>query len=203
MDLDVNNKTGFRPLGQTQIIAKTILIICGIGIALLEIIRYCITLQMYIASQFGGSRILGISYIVAVILATAWVIYYLIINNDWLIKKIVPDEEPIAAEYQKLWFISCLRVGLVFCGLLLMAYSLQSIVYTVTLIVNLPFIGKQAFSDMLYGSKVFKGKLLPKHIYDIITTVLIVYLIAGAPGFVKWQMKRSLNSTVKKGEQNE
>jgi hypothetical protein len=192
MELGINNKTRFEGVGQIQIIAKILLIICGIYIASMMIKNYTY-LQGVMLSQSGTMwDIYGICLIITVILVPGSVLFFMTLNNDWLVKKILPSEEPIPVEYQKIWFITALRVGLVFCGLILLANSIESVVYTAKLIIALPFWNTQWFSDFIYGNSDvrFQELRLHKGVFNIINTILIIYLIMAAPHFVKWQAKR-------------
>ncbi|MGD0784574.1 MAG: hypothetical protein ABR969_02035 [Sedimentisphaerales bacterium] len=192
MELGINNKTRFEVVGHIQIIAKTLLIICGIQIVL-WVTSYSFTMQGILFDRSETAVTISlISYIFAVILVVSSIIFFMILNNDWLVKKILPSEEPIPVEYQKIWFIAALRVGLVFCGLMLLASSIESVIYTVKLIVCWPFWNTQWFSDFMYGNSDvrFQEFRLQQGAHNVFNTILIVYLIMASPGFVKWQAKR-------------
>jgi hypothetical protein len=192
MDLEINNKTRFEGVGQIQIIAKTILIICGINIVLWAT-SYSFTVQGILFDRSETAVTISlICYIIAVPLVVGSIIFFMILNNDWLVKKILPSEEPIPVEYQKIWFITALRVGFVFCGLMLLASSIESVIYTAKLIICWPFWNTQWFSDFFYGNSDvrFTEFRLQHGAGNVFYTILIVYLIMAAPGLVKWQAKR-------------
>lgn len=186
-------KQKFKAFGQIQMIAKSLLTVCGIYLAL-EVISYG-KMGLGMSPQVDIFKVFCMAVNVLIL---GVVVFFVIINNDWLIRKILPDEEPIPAENQKKWFVSSLRIGLVFCGLLLLTKSTESVVYTIKIIPSLPVWGRQVFTGMLYGDR-FNSMLLFENSLKVFKTVLIAYLIIGAPHFVRWQTKRAFTQ----GAENE
>lgn len=180
--------------GQIQMIAKSLITICGIYLVL-WVINYG-SIGLSVTSR--QTKIFNVFYAIAHLSVLSFVVFFMIVNNDWLIKKFLPDEEPIPADHQKKWFVSSLRIGLVFCGLMLLASSAESVANTTKIIAGLPFWGRQLFADILYDGR-FDWPQLFKNSSNIFRTTLIAYLIIGAPQFVRWQMKRAFTQ----GEKNE
>ena len=189
MDIVTNNKSKFTELGQNQIIAKTLLIVCGIYIGLTIVMKNISLLQMFFHRDIGG-LIIGVISVIIFLVVLFSICYFLVLNNDWLVGKILPSEEPIASEKQKLWLATSLRVGLVFLGFILLAKETQSVIFTATFIVKLPMLGRDLISNIVQGDKWIPDSLLTRHIYNLIATGVIVYLIAGANGFVKWELSK-------------
>jgi hypothetical protein len=187
-----NFKTG--SFGQIQMIAKSLITICGIYLALWVIDYGGIGLSVTSCQ----TKIFNVFYAIAHLFVLSFVVFFMIVNNNWLIKKFLPDEEPIPAENQEKWFVSSLRIGLVFCGLMLLASSAESVADTAKIIAGLPFWGRQLLADIFYDGR-FDWPQLFKNSSKIFRTALIAYLIIGAPQFVRWQMKRAFTQ----GEKNE
>lgn len=183
--MDVN-KPAF---GQNQIIAKTLLTMSGIYISLTIVMKNIPLLQMSFNQDFGV-LIIGIFSIIILISMLFAIVYFLVLNNNWLVEKILPNEEPIGPENQKLWLTTSLRAGLVFLGFILLAKETESIIFTVKFIFTLPMLGRQLISNILQGNKIFTDKFLFRHICNVFATAVIVYLIAGANGIVKYELKK-------------
>jgi len=188
----MSNRTT-KSFGQVQMIAKTLLIICGIFIVDIVLRDFIILLPSVFPTSAKASLIGVLFYSIATILFLAAIIVFMIFNNNWLVKKILPAEETVPAEYEKLWFSSSLRIGLVFCGLIFFAVSADALLYAIKTVVDLPFLGRQLFSDIIYGNHLFnvKDSHFYVNIYRFLKMVLAIYLIAGAPGFIGWQMRRT------------
>ena len=187
-------KQEFKASGQIQMIAKSLVTVCGIYIALI-VIGYWRIGPTAISSQ---TKMFNVFFISIQLLVLGIVVVFMIVNNDWLIKKIVLNEEPIPAENQKKWFVSSLRIGLVLCGLMLLAGSAESLVYTAKIIAGLPIWGRKLFADIFYDGR-FDWPQLSRNSFNVFKTALVAYLIIGAPQFVRWQTKR----TFTQGAENE
>ena len=191
-------KQEFKTFGQIQMITNVCIAVIGIHIALIVINNYMLLPRMMFCRSETMSRLFDMFYIAIGMGVLSAVVFFIIVNNNWLIKKILPDEEPIPAEFQKKWFVSSLRIGLVFCGLMLLAGSAESLVYTVKIIVGLPIWGRKLFADIFYDGR-FDWSQLLKNSFNVFKTALIAYLIIGAPHFVRWRTKR----TFTQGAENE
>jgi hypothetical protein len=191
-------KQEFKAFGQIQMIANVCIAVIGIHIALIAINNYILLPRTMFCRSEIMSRLFDMFYVAVSLGVLSAIVFFMIVNNNWLIKKILPDEEPIPAENQKKWFISSLRIGLVFCGLMLLAGSAESLVYTAKIIAGLPIWGRKLFADIFYDGR-FDWPQFFRLFFNIFRVAVIIYLIAGAPGFVKWQTKR----TFKQGVENE
>ncbi|MEN6385647.1 MAG: hypothetical protein ABFD79_10665 [Phycisphaerales bacterium] len=196
MQESTDNKTEFKTLGQNQIIAKTLLIIFGMfiifRIANFSLVVYPI-LSRSMVPQEQNLLILNLVYFGLLIALFACVLYYFIINNSWLIKKIVPAEEPL--KNPALWFIVLLRAALVLTGLILLSSNLDTIITAARFIIHLPPALREMITNIIQGNKVF-GPVHTMEIYKFSMTILSIYLIAGCPGFVKWQVNKNLKQEI-------
>ncbi|OQA02594.1 MAG: hypothetical protein BWY69_00987 [Planctomycetes bacterium ADurb.Bin401] len=195
MDTGNINESRSGGLGQNQIIAKTLLIVCGIYISLTIVMKNMSLVQTSFQRDFGGFFTGMFSAIVFIGTLFA-ILYFFVLNNDWLVGKILPSEEPIEPEKQQLWLGASLRVGLVFLGLVLLAKETQSVIFTAGFILKLPMLGRELISNIVRGDKWFEDRLLARHIYNLIATGVIVYLIAGGPGFVKWELRHKFTRKI-------
>ena len=193
-----NHNLKFKAFGRIQMIANVCIAVIGIHIALIAINNYILLPRTMFCRSEMMSRLFDMFYVAVSLGVLSAIVFFIIVNNNWLIKKILPDEEPIPAENQKKWFVSSLRIGLVLCGLMLLAGSAESLVYTAKIIVGLPIWGRKLFADIFYDGR-FDWSQLLKNSFNVFKTALIAYLIIGAPQFVRWQTKR----TFTQGAENE
>lgn len=122
----------------------------------------------------------------------AIVIVYLMIFNDRFYRKIVGAEEAAEPQAQPTWLVESLRIGLVFAGLMLLPRSVPVLIRTAKLF----FLIRPAVSDIIVSKTVPDILRLSyaqwyRTIYEFLKAVLAVYLICGAPYFLRWQMRHS------------
>ena len=147
-----------------QIIAKTVLTVLGIHIALT---LYHFYLLRY-AGPVGKLPILLVQTMVCVSFTTlaGFIAYRMVFNNDSLARKMAGPGQEIDKRAQMAWLTKSLRTGLVFAGLTL-----------------LPGFTPKGYS--LNDSPIIT-------IFMCARAVLTLYLICGAPHFARWQARRSL-----------
>jgi len=163
-----------------QIIAKTALTVLGIY----TILTFC---RLYAPPYLGPEGDLPILWHVAFFSGftplAALVILFLIFNNDGIARKIaglgpIPDRHT-----QTAWLIESLRVGLVLTGLMLLPKSIPAIV---SIFSNSFSLGRFPY---VLGASSRTGF---EYTYNLIRTVLALYLVCGAPHFICWQVRHSL-----------
>lgn len=155
-----------------QIIAKTVLTVLGVHIVL----ALC---HLYLTGYVGPAEKLPIllaerlpvllaqtMFCVSFTTLAAFVAYLMVFNNDSLARKMAGPGQEIDIQAQMKWLTKSLRTGLVFIGLML-----------------LPGFMPKAYSV---------NNSLIDTIFMCTKAVLTLYLICGAPHFVRWQSKRSL-----------
>ncbi len=115
-------------------------------------------------------------------------IYFFIYNRTFLAKRIVGSEDITDDSRSYPWFPITLRMGCVFAGL----YCL--------------FVSATKFTQLLYFIMInkrsgFDTSLWPRFGADYILPCLLiipaVYLILGAPHFVRWQVKKTIEQCSK------
>ena len=147
-----------------QIIAKTVLTVLGIHIVLT---LYHFYLLRYVG-PLGKLPVLLAQMVscVSFTALVAFVAYLMVFNNDILALKMAGPGQEIDKRAQMEWLTKSLRTGLVFAGLTL-----------------LPAFTPKGYS--LNDSPIVTMFICAK-------AVLTLYLICGAPHFVRWQARRSL-----------
>jgi len=178
-----------------QIISKAVL--TGIGF-------YCIGLIMRITQTLFNTGYyrtdsLSIIGLVLCVIAIVLVILFRIARNDKLARDIAGPGEILDHKEQKIQLLISLRLSVVFTGLFLLAGSMQSIVSVLhKLFLFLPetrdwislIMNSHNISDSL--ATLLAGSLIIFR--DICLAALIIYLLAGAPHFVKWQIEHSVKN---------
>ncbi len=176
-----------------QIFAKTVLTILGI---------YAVATFYYLypgqyTSQMEESTILReIMSFCAFTALAAFVTYFMIFNNDSIAVKIAGPGEQLSQQSQTNLLSKSLRIGLVLAGLMLLPRSVPTIVK----IPKIFFLIRPAVNDIIISKSVPKILRLSyaqwyRNIYEFMKTILSIYLICGAPHFIAWQVKNSLQES--------
>ncbi len=109
--------------------------------------------------------------------------YFFFHLRDWLTEKIIGRSTTDETAGQVAWFPAALRLSCIFAGL----YCLVSALYR--LIIALEVFGNRALG---YRESGFASLSWANLIQPIIILALGVYLLFGAPHFVRWQVKKTL-----------
>ena len=147
-----------------QIIAKTVLTVLGIHIVLT---LYHFYLLRYVGPFEKLPMLLAQAmFCVSVTTVAAFLAYLMVFNNDNLALKMAGPGQEIDNRAQMKWLTKSLRTGLVFAGLMLLP-------------------GFTPKGHSLNDSPIVTMFICAR-------AVLTLYLICGAPHFVRWQTRRSL-----------
>jgi hypothetical protein len=166
-----------------QIIAETVLTALGVY-AILSLCR------LYTPPSLGPERDLPVWWYVVffsgLVPLAALVIFFLIFNNDGIARRMagpgpIPDRHT-----QTIWLIKSLRIGLVLTGLMLLPKSIPVILNIVSIIISNFRAG--TFPDIPAAPP----RIRFKNTYSLIRMVLAIYLVCGAPHFVRWHVKKTL-----------
>ncbi len=173
-----------------QILAKTTLTVLGIY-AVLTLCNSYPGRFMYIREQSAiMPEILSLS---AFTVLAALAVYFMIFNNTTFSKRIAgPGEIPKPRKQIDLLGKS-LRVGLVFAGLMLLPTSIPTLIKIPKMFL---LIGS-AIDDIVISKRYPRMLILSysewfRNIYDFLKAMLALYLICGAPGFIRLQVRHSL-----------
>jgi len=169
-----------------QIVAKVVLVIFGID----AVVRLYRTLVLL------GGELTILNYLLMFVLLTVFaglLVYFLIFNSNRLAVKMAGIGEQLTQPELSKWIICSMRIGFIFYGFLLLCDSAGFIAK----VLLVPFRIRMLFNEIvIYKSFPKMLELSIREwlvlIYDFIKTVLGIYLLFGAPGFVIWQLKRSI-----------
>ena len=120
-------------------------------------------------------------------------VYFIIFNNTTFSKRIAgPGEIPEPRKQIDLLGKS-LRIGLVFTGLMLLPRSIPTLTKTPKMFL---LIGS-AIDDIVISKRYPRMLILSysewfRNTYDFLKAMLALYLICGAPHFIRWQLKHTL-----------
>jgi len=120
------------------------------------------------------------------------VAYFMVLSNNGLASKLTGPGPPLESTTQTAWLVQSLRVGLIFTGLMLLPGSALTLVK----IAKTFFLIRPALNEIII-SKSTPNMLRLSYaqwytsIYHLLKAVLAIYLICGAPHFVRWQAKHS------------
>ena len=173
-----------------QILAKTTLTILGICAV--------VTLCNHYPGRYTYGReqpaiIPEILSLCAFGVLAALIVYFMIFNNTRFAKRIAGPGEIAEPRSQQLLLGKALRVGLLFAGLMLLPRSIPMMVK----IPKIFFLIRPALNDIIISKSVPDILRLSysewfRNIYGFLRAILTLYLIYGAPRFVRWQAEHSL-----------
>jgi len=179
-----------RAMTRMQVLAKTALTVLGIY-AIVTLWNSYPGGFMYRHEQPAVvPEILSLSTF-AVLAALA--VYFMIFNNTALSKRIAGPGEILDPRSQAIWLAKSLRVGLALAGLMLLPRSIPTMVK----IPKIFFLIRPAVNDIIISRSVPKILRLSRsewfrNIYGCLRAILALYLIYGAPHFIRWQVKHGL-----------
>lgn len=178
-----------------QTIAKAIIIFLGVYAFSFTMVHIP-SLQSISKSSHLSILITGVVLLVFL----ALIIYFAIINNDGLScllsgQKNSADNPMPADEILKILRLTVVAVGLLSLPSILKLFSslLRVLALILASIKNIQHATNAPLSPQMSMSDWFKAALI------LIQIVLAIYLIFGAPQYIKWQVKRAVSyNTVKK-----
>lgn len=172
-----------------QMAAKTILTVLGIH----AVVALCGNYPgQYLSATQELSVLSEALFFLAFIVPVAFVGYFMVFRNNRLARKMAGTAEQFVLRDQTDWLVKSLRVGLVFAGLMLLPRSVPVLIRTAKLF----FLIRPAVSDIIV-SKTTPDILRLSYaqwyttIYEFLKAVLAIYLLCGAPYFLRWQMRHS------------
>ena len=165
-----------------QIVAETVLVILGIYIVA-ALCSHLVLIQS-ITDTTSFVFLAGFAILIAV------AILFLIFKNDNLARKMAGDGEKLNPSNEAIWLAASLRLGAVLCGLIVLSTSMPTIVSVLTspvyvrLFVNEMFLFKSFPLSFVHSPQVWCTA-----IYNFLKVILAIYLLCGAPHFIRWQLK--------------
>jgi hypothetical protein len=144
-----------------------------------------------------------------------FLLYFFIFRNDWLAVKMAGPGERLSPAGQRLWLAASLRGGAVFCGLILLAGLNRQFS---SFLLSLWPPNLRSLITQILNTDGFEGILVffrwkVTSIYNFLKAALTIYLLCGAPQYVRLQLKiaeaaggadsPNLSDTNSQGAQNE
>ena len=174
-----------------QILAKTTLTILGIYAVLTLWSGYP---GHYMYRREPPAVIPEILSLCAVGVLGALIVYFIVFNNTRFADRIAGPGEILEPRKQLRLLGKSLRIGLVFAGLMLLPRSIP----TMAKIPKVFFLIRPALNDIIISKSVPDILRLSysewfRNIYGFLRAILALYLIYGAPHFIRWQLKQSLH----------
>ena len=175
-----------------QVLAKTTLTVLGVY-AILTLCGHCPV--GYMCRHEQSAIVPEILSLCTFAVLAALTVYFVIFKNTALSKRIAGPGEILDPRTQALWLVKSLRVGLVLAGLMLLPRSIPIMVK----IPKMFFLIRPALNDIIVSKRVPNILRLSysewfKNIYGFLRAILAIYLIYGAPHFIRWQVKQNLCS---------
>jgi hypothetical protein len=182
-------KLEVREMTRIRIIAKTILTILGIY-AVVTLYRFYPGRCMYRPDETPIFR--ELMSLCAFTVVVGFIAYFMVFNNNRLSGKLAGPGPQLDRSAETPWGTKSLRVGLVFAGLMLIPDSIPVIIKTSKLF----FLIRTAVSDIVVSKSIPRILELSypqwfRVIYDFLEVLLALYLICGAPHFVRWQVRKT------------
>ena len=160
--------------------AKIAFAILGIHflVGLLRTIGVTVSMVM---SRFSLSTIgMALFSLIVTLICAYAVIYFLIIKRGWLADKIVSADQEIASDTPDNWLPAAYRLVVFIIALIF----LRSVLWNISLTIN-SIITTQGFAG-------YSGRYMKEMILKLIFTLPVtIYLLCGAPHFVRWQIKKT------------
>ena len=161
-------------------IAKIAFAVLGIYflIGLLQSLVYTVSM---IFSQFSGFTVAMAVISILFTLGCAYaVFYFLIIKRDWLAGKIVSTEQEIVSGTTASWLPVAYRLAVFVVAF----FFLRSFLWEFTSLIN------RIISTR--GIEGYSGRYVKETIVRLIFTLpFTIYLLCGAPHFVRWQIRKT------------
>ena len=165
-----------------HLIAKLALTILGVFI-FIESMRY-VQLLASMGDKWGPP----VCSLAIFLLLSALACRMLFWSNAWVERMIAPGDEdmpPVSC----IWAVAGFRIALVFCGLLIFSGGFEILIRTAVFTVVAPkiivnMIVYKCVDEVFY----MPGRSWLRLIVNLAKAALGIYLVLGAPRFVRWQM---------------
>ena len=177
-----------------QIIAKAVL--TGLGFYCVGVILRSIHRQLL--HPHGIAHVLAIIALVLAICAVILLVLWRISRNGQLARKLAGEGPALDPKTQRTWLAASGRLSCVFAGLFLLAGSITEVIDAVVKVAQFLPTASQWFSNLVSPGQF--GEMLLVLILSMLRFLLhmgflafIVYLMLGAPSFIRRQIKHSIS----------
>jgi hypothetical protein len=120
----------------------------------------------------------------------------LLFRSDGLVRMIAGPDAGRCEKVDCTWIIAGLRLTACFCGLLILCSHIERLFFYIPAIIKGPNI--LSYMTLEGQSSVISAKRLAGFLVEVAKLIFAIYLIFGAPHYVRWQMR-----TIKVKEQNQ
>jgi hypothetical protein len=158
-------------------------ILISAGLSLFFMLPYLLFADSGESSVDRLLALLGPLFLIGFVAVLLYVLFY---KADWLTERIVGREEPIRRDIS--WLPTAFRLACVFCGILFLYRVIPAMISTVQLYLFMQRRGSAVQSPTITGSQILAW---------IILLLLGLYLLYGAPHFVRWQVRKTLEQCSK------
>jgi hypothetical protein len=173
-----------------QIIAKAVITFLGLStfVNLSQNFRTMTSLSQ--TQDISVLRVILFSLFVITLLIA--IVYWLILKNDWLVRKISGSGENLDPESETLWLTASLQMVAILYGLILLSGSITAVL---NIFYICPLIEKIFVPQTYQIPRVFPLSQLLSIIYGFLLTILTAYLLCGWPHFIRYQLStRNIDS---------
>ena len=172
-----------------HLIAKLILAAMGIYFLmhfLSGIVSIVVTLHQNCQPETLTIRM---SIIAAKLIITLALSLILLFQSDWLVRIIVGLNIDQCEKANGRWIITGFRITACFCGLLILYHRIYLLSYYIPIIIKGPNIS--SYMTLQGQTSQFSVKILAGLIAETAQWIIAIYLIFGAPHYVRWQVRTS------------
>lgn len=178
-----------QQMTRMQIFAKAGLVSLGIY----AVVTLCWYLTNVMPLLKIPSCLIGILCFVVFAVVIAVITFFLIFNNDSLARKMAGHGDQLNPAAKALCLTASLRVAVVFCGLIFLPASIPTIRNILLIPLRIrPFINEIFLFDRYPEPLLMPFSKWCEIIYNFLKIILAVYLLCGAPHFVRWQFRHSI-----------
>jgi len=167
------------------------IMLCGIGIFFaIRLTSSMVTLTwMAIAAPARLSILVALFWTVIIGSCLAVVLYVFLYKREELAKKIVGASELPEPDSQIQWLPVAFRLVCVAAGMYCLHIVLWNMTYTLIQYFSFKPYAAQAGYKVMYTAKILN---IEQILNWLITLAAGIYLVCGAPHFVRWQVKKTL-----------
>jgi len=180
-----------------QIAAKSLL--TGLIVyAAISLLKPLTELPYYLTAESTPLALFLLVLCVALLVAAG---LYIVAVGNRLLPRTAPDDEVLAPEQARRLLAQALLLTMVLVGLALLPKSLP----TIAAILKLPFVLRAIISDAIVDRGLPSASTTQwfRHIYEFARLLLVLYLLCGAPRFVRWQIARTESARCERTNENE
>ncbi len=175
------------------------IMLCGIGIFFaIRFTSGMVTMTwMAIAKPSKLSILIPLFWTVIIASCLAVVLYVFLYKREELAKKIVGANELPEPESQIQWLPVAFRLVCIAAGMYCLHIVLWNMTYTLTKYFSFKLGAAQSGYKVLHTAKIVT---IEEILIWLITLAVGIYLVCGAPRFVRWQVKKTLEQCKQQAE---